>query len=137
LAPGGGTVRHVDEFILPSITVVDYRLGEKTHVNVSVALTPIQDFLTRLYAVVTFRSPLPAPVVRLFLRPILMKIFRQDAVVLARQSANIRLFGEERFATTDADTLGPYIARLLKTASTETELHSFNDPQVKRMRIIL
>ena len=137
LAPGGGIVKHVDQFILPSITVVDYRLGEKTHINVAVALTPVQEFLTRLYAVVTFRTPLPPPLVRLFLRPVLMKIFKQDAAVLARQSANIKLFGEERFATTDADTLSPYIARLLKAASTEPGLHSFHEPQVKRMRIVL
>jgi len=137
LAPGGGTVRHVDQFILPSVTMVDYWLGEKTHVNVTVALTPVQEFRTRLYAVVSFRLPIPTFLVKPFLRRLFLRIFRQDADVLACQSENIRLFGEERFTTTEADTLGPEIARLLKSAETESEVKTAQAPVVKRTKIVL
>ncbi len=137
LAPGGGAVRHVDQFLLPSITVVDYQLGERTHVNVTVALTPVLEFQTRLYAVVSFRLPLPAVIMKPLLRPLLLKIFRQDAEILARQTANLKLFGEERFATTDADTLGPEIARLLKSAETESEIPVLETPIVRKARIVL
>jgi len=137
LAPGGGMVRHVDRFILPSITEVDYRLGDKTHVNVSVAMTPISEFLTRLYAVVSFRLPMPALFIKPFLRLLFLKVFNQDATILARQSANIRLFGGEQFATIEADTLGSHIARLLKEADTGPEIRVLKEPIVRRVRIVL
>jgi hypothetical protein len=137
LAPGGGVVKHVDRFILPSVTEVDYRLGEKTHVNVSVAMTPVNESLTRLYAVVSLRLPAPALLVKPFLRFLFLRIFRQDAAILARQAANIRFFGGEQFATTDADTLGPLIARLLKAAATEPEISALEEPIIRRTRITL
>jgi hypothetical protein len=51
-----------------------------------------------------------------FLKPLLLKIFRQDVFILKRQSENIKRFGGERFASTDIDVLGPHILRLLKSA---------------------
>ena len=137
LAPGGGRVRHVDRFILPSITEVDYRLGDKTHVNVSVAMTPVGDYMTRLYAVVSMRLSGIASLARPLLKPLFLRIFRQDAEVLSRQSANIRAFGGERFATTVADVLGPAIARLLKSLETDGEVRTLKVPQIRRTRILI
>ena len=57
LAPGGGEVEHYDRFILPCIVQVEYRLSERSHIVVSTALTPIDDFRTQLFAVVCFRLP--------------------------------------------------------------------------------
>ena len=137
LAPGGGRVRHVDRFILPSITEVDYRLGDKTHINVSVAMTPVGDYMTRLYAVVSMRLSGIASLARPLLKPLFLRIFRQDAEVVSRQSANIRAFGGERFATTVADVLGPAIARLLKSLETDGEVRTLKVPQIRRTRILI
>ncbi len=51
------------------------------------------------------------------LAPIARRILRQDAWMLALQSDTVARFGGERFATTDADVLGPQIARLLRHAA--------------------
>ena len=53
LAPQGGEVEHYDRFLLPGILQVEYRLGARSHLLISGVLTPIDDFETRLFAVVT------------------------------------------------------------------------------------
>jgi len=115
LAPGGGLVQHWDRFLLPSIVQVEYRLGE-THLMVSAALTPESDYVTHLWPVISFNLPLPGWAVVPLLKPIAMHIFRQDAVVLQRQTENIQRFGGEQYVSTEVDVLGPHILRLLRAA---------------------
>ncbi|MDH4070080.1 MAG: aromatic ring-hydroxylating dioxygenase subunit alpha [Ignavibacteria bacterium] len=136
LAPNGGQVYHIDRFLLPSITEVDYRLGERTAFHVAVALTPVSEDLTRLFAVVGLRLPFGQQIMKTLLRPLILRIFRQDAAVLQRQTENIRRFGGEQFVTTGADLLAPEISRLLKSAqSGDVKPHS--GPPVIRQATIL
>ncbi|WP_146662285.1 Rieske 2Fe-2S domain-containing protein [Enhygromyxa salina] len=116
LAPGGGVVEHFDRFVLPSITEVEYRLGDASHICTVSALTPITDTRTRLTAVISFRLPLPAFMVTPVLGPLARAIFKQDARVLERQAANVARFGGESFVSTEVDALGPSILRLLRNA---------------------
>ena len=116
LAPQGGVVVHFDRFLLPSVAQVEYRLGDASHLVTTTAMTPVSDFETRLYAVVTFRLPVPGWLVKPFVMPIAAQIFRQDARILTMQMDNTRRFGGERFAYTEIDVLGPHIWRLLKQA---------------------
>lgn len=116
LAPGGGVVIHFDRFLLPGILQVEYRLGDRSHLVLSAALTPIEDFRTRLFAVISFRLPVPGWLVALLLRPLARHIFSQDARMLARQTATIRDFGGEQYMSTEVDVLGPHILRLLRNA---------------------
>ncbi len=116
LAPGGGMVSHFDRFILPSIVQVEYRLGESSHLCITAALTPVEDFRTRIFAVMSFRTPLPDRLLSFLLKPIIMRIFRQDAAMLEAQTETIRKFGGEQFQSTQADVLGPEILRLLRMA---------------------
>ena len=118
LAPGGGVVQHFDRFLLPSIAQVEYRLGPKSHLLTTSLMTPVSDFVTKVFAVVTFRLPLPAWLVKPFLTPIALRIFAQDAVVLKRQTEQIQRFGGERYTSTELDVLGHEVWRLLKQAST-------------------
>jgi phenylpropionate dioxygenase-like ring-hydroxylating dioxygenase large terminal subunit len=115
LAPRGGVVTHYDRFLLPSIAQVEYRL-DRAHILVSAALTPVSDFHTELYAVISFRLPLPGWLVAPFLRPIAMRIFRQDAAVLKLQTDAIHRFGGEQYVSTEIDVLGGHILRLLRNA---------------------
>jgi hypothetical protein len=115
LSPQSGVVTHFDRFILPSIVQVEYKLG-KSHICVSAALTPVSEHDTRLFAVVSFRAPLPGWVVTPFLTPLAKRIFAQDARMLKRQSETIRRFGGEHFTTTEIDFLGPHMYRLLRQA---------------------
>ena len=116
LAPRGGTIEHIDRFLMPSVGEVEYRLGTDSHLLATSVLTPISDFVTRFFAVVTFRLPVPAALVRLFLTPIAKQIFRQDARILKIQTDAIRRFGREDYVSTAVDLLGPQVWRLLEDA---------------------
>ncbi len=120
LAPRGGTVQHFDRFLVPSIAQVEYRLGD-SHLLITNALTPVDDFHTRFVSLASFRLPLPAAVVRAVLTPLARHIFRQDARILAMQTEAVRRFGGESYVSTDVDLLGPHIWRLLKQAE-QTEI---------------
>ncbi len=138
LAPGGVVVTHVDRFLLPSIAQVEYRLGERSHLVATSAMTPVGDLRTRLFSVVTFRLGLPGWLVRPFLTPIATRIFEQDAWMLSLQTDNVERFGGERFATTDIDVLGPQIWRLLKQAERGEVARSADVPEHEhhvRMRL--
>lgn len=116
LAPGGGEVEHYDRFILPGITEVEYRLSDRSQIVVSSVLSPVADFHTRLYTVVSFKLPLPGWLVALVVKPIARRIFGQDKRMLALQTQNIDRFGGEQYVSTELDALGPHILRLLRNA---------------------
>lgn len=116
LSPSGGTVTHFDRFVLPSVAEVEYRIGDENHLLVATAMTPVSDFVTRLWAVVSFRLRVPHAVVKRALKPLAMQIFQQDAVMLRAQTALVKRFGGEQFASTEIDVLGRHIWRLLRAA---------------------
>lgn len=136
LAPGGGTVTHFDRFFLPSVVQVEYRLGATSHICVTSALTPVSDFLTRLFSVISFRLPLPGWLVELFLRPLALRIFQQDADMLKRQTETIQRFGGEQYMTTAIDVLGPQIYRLLKQAE-RGEGEAVAEPFMRTFRMLV
>jgi len=116
LSPSGGAVQHWDRFILPSVAQVEYRMGPENHFLVTNLLTPVSDFATRIFAVITFRVRVPGWILRPLLTPVAVRIFRQDAEMLELQSETIRRFGGERFTSTDVDVLGREIWALLRRA---------------------
>lgn len=116
LSPSGGTVEHWDRFILPSVAEVEYRLGKESHFLVTALGTPVSDFVTRLYAVAQFRSPIPSFLLRPFLEPVALSIFGQDKKMLDAQAKTVQAFGGEQYMSTDLDLIGPHIWRLLKQA---------------------
>jgi phenylpropionate dioxygenase-like ring-hydroxylating dioxygenase large terminal subunit len=116
ISPSGGLVTHFDRFILPSIAQVEYAIGDENHVLITSICTPVEDYVTRLYAVVSFRMRLPGWVVKPVLDPVAMKIFDQDARMLAIQTDAIHAFGGEHYTSTEIDLMGPQILRLLRRA---------------------
>ncbi len=75
-----------------------------------------EEFRTRLYAAIDFRTRFPGRLVRSILTPIALRIFRQDASILREQTNAIRRFGGEHSVSTEIDILGLQILRLLKRA---------------------
>jgi len=136
LAPGGGEVEHYDRFIMPCVSQVEYKLSEKSHIIVSAMLSPVDDLRTRLFAAVTFKLPLPAPLVALFLRPIARFIFHQDARMLTHQRENIERFDGERYLSTEIDCLGPHILRLLRDGERDAR-DPMETPVTKRLQIMV
>lgn len=124
LAPGGGEVTHFDRFYLPSIVEVEYQLGGHHFIS-SGAICPMDDFSSRMFAVVSFKLPVPAAVVVPVLRPLVRRIFAQDAKMLKAQTDTIRHFGTERYASSSADVLGGEVWRMLR----EAERRAGRDPE--------
>ena len=116
LSPSGGVVTHYDRFILPSIAQVEYGIGDENHVLITSICTPVDDFVTKLYAVVSFRLRIPGWAVKPVLDPVAMKIFSQDAVMLDIQTSAIEHFGGENYTSTEIDIMGPQIWRMLRRA---------------------
>lgn len=117
LSPSGGEITHVDRFHLPSITEVEYRIGEENQVFLRGACTPVDDWNTVMYAVVSLRSRLPHALLRPIVEPIALRIFGQDADILGEQVDQLKGFGEARYTSTEIDVLGHHILRLLHTAA--------------------
>src|SRR5262249_26772541 len=92
------TVAHFDRFFLPSISQVEYRLG-KSHLIATSALTPESDFVTRFSTAITYRLPLPGPLLRLFFEPVARRILAQDAWIVRAQTRAVRRFGEEAYTS--------------------------------------
>lgn len=116
LSPSGGIVTHFDRFILPSIAQVEYRIGTENHFLVDSVMTPVSDFVTRIWAVISFRLRVPNWLVRPFLGPLAMRVFMQDRRILQMQTDLIHKFGGEQFVSTEIDVMGRHIWRLLKAA---------------------
>jgi phenylpropionate dioxygenase-like ring-hydroxylating dioxygenase large terminal subunit len=136
LAPGGGEVEHTDRFWLPSICEVDYRLSERSHINVRSLITPLSAERSRLTAVLCLKLPIPGWVLRPLVQPIARKIFAQDIEILSAQSEAIERFGGERYVSTPIDALGPEILRLLRRAE-RGERSSRELEFVRRFRLAL
>lgn len=138
LAPSGGVVEHYDRFLLPSIAQVEYRLGDDAHILASTALTPLSDFRTRLFGVVSFRLGfLPARLGNIaarVLKPLGLAILKQDARMLERQTETIRRFGGEQYVSTEVDVLGPSIMKLLRQAE-RGRANPVDEPSVKSFRM--
>ena len=114
LAPGGGEVQHWDRFHMPCVAEVEYKLGDDLHFLVTSLMTPESDFVTRAYAVVSFKLRLPGWLVKPLIFPIAMQVFKQDAVILGKQTEVIQRFGGEKFVSTEIDLLGGQIWRLMR-----------------------
>jgi phenylpropionate dioxygenase-like ring-hydroxylating dioxygenase large terminal subunit len=138
LSPSGGVVTHFDRFILPSIAEVEYSLGSENHFYISAAMTPVSDFYTQINAVVSFRLRLiPAWLVKLFLKPLALRIFAQDAEILRLQTENIHRFSGEQYASTEIDVLGRHIWRLLRSAERGDVAQADGEVREERVKLLL
>lgn len=135
-SPGGGEVEHYDRFFLPSVAQVEYKLGEDSHILVTSMCTPVEDFHTKLFTLISFRfARMPGWLVRPILEPIGKKIFKQDAVMLGKQTELIERFGGEQFVSTEIDLLGPHIWRLMKAAERGDAAPNDDEPVVKHVEM--
>jgi hypothetical protein len=117
------------------VAQVEYRLG-RSHLCISAALSPVEDYLTRLFVTFTFRLPLPGFLVAPVLRPFALRVFRQDADMLARQTETIQRFGEESYKFTGIDVLGAEIYNLLRQGR-HLEPSRHTSPVVRSLRILV
>jgi len=111
----GSVIQHWDRFFLPSIAQVEYRDG-KRHLLATLYHTPIHDTLTRVYFVQCFKLPGPRFLVRALVGRSVDRILAEDVAILREQTAALRRFGGEQYASTELDLLGPELWRMLRQA---------------------
>ena len=117
LAPAGGEVFHWDRFLLPGIAQVEYRISERSHIITTAALTPRTRNVTDLFATVAVKVPVPNAILRAVVKPVAMRILKQDMEILRRQTEQVERFGGEEFVSTEIDVLGLRIKKLLREAA--------------------
>ena len=110
LAPMRGGMRHVDRFIAPRTSRVDYVFQNGLHYVITSSCTALPGSETQVYTAITFRFGWLGPLVRLFFEPLSRRIIGQDVEMLGAQQRNVRRFSGARFNSTRADLLGPHIA---------------------------
>lgn len=109
LAPRGGAMRHVDRFIAPRTSRVDYEFPGGLQYVITSSCTEIDERRTQVYTVISFRFPRLGALVRLVFEPLSRRIIRQDVDMLGAQYANVDRFGGPLFTSTRADLLGRLI----------------------------
>ena len=109
LAPRRGSMRHVDRFIAPRTSRVDYEFPGGLHYIITSSCSAIDAGSTLVHTVISFRYPWLGALIRIVFEPLSRIIIRQDVDMLAAQYRNVSRFGGPRFTSTGADLLGRYI----------------------------
>jgi len=126
LNPGGKEIVHIDRFLMPNVTSVEYDMGQSTHQPRRCFITsqsiPETDAATLVYTDVTFNYGIWNRIARPFVRWTAQKIINQDIVALSRQQETIDKYGEH-FAHTPADTIHIFVE------SIRTALAQNKDPR--------
>lgn len=128
--PKGTAMRHTDRFLLPSISRVDYTMGEHGFVITS-QCTQREEYVVDVTTAIAWKLPLPAWIAGPFLRWYCRRVIEQDVDILKIYGEQLRLFGRAQ-VNTPADLLGRHISALrrraaeggasLEDATIETEL---------------
>jgi len=114
--PRGKELIHTDLFLMPNVSRVDYDFGPSRHFIITSQCTPISEWETEVYTVMTFRFGFIAPLIRLVLEPMSRHIIQQDVEVLAAQTKQLQSIGGAQFAHVDTDLLGLKIQALRRRA---------------------
>lgn len=110
------TFDHWDRFLLPAVAQIEYQVEGWLHIVNTILHLPLSPFRTRAWFVVRYWTRLPARLSKPIVLARGKQILRQDARALARQTASVRRFGEERYTSTQLDLMGNVIWRLLRQA---------------------
>lgn len=110
LSPRRGEMRHVDRFISPNTSEVEYEFPNGLHYIITSACTPIAPDQTHVHTVISFRTyPGLGPLVRMVFEPLSRAIIRQDVRMLNAQQHNLARHEHRPFISTPADVLGRHI----------------------------
>ena len=124
LNPKARTIEHVDRFLMPNVTSVEYRFGAK-HLFITSQSVPASTTrpLTTVYTDVAFHDGLWTALAKPFVRRRAKQIIREDVGILARQAEVIARMGGPRFHHSPIDLVHIYIE------SIREELEQGRDPR--------
>lgn len=104
-------MRHIDEVVLPHTLLVDYWIGDTTHVATILVCTPEGDGRTRVYNRTGVRYGRFTPLAALYLRWLARRVVAQDVAILNSQAEQIRRFGRRDFRAVTADLAASWMQR--------------------------
>jgi phenylpropionate dioxygenase-like ring-hydroxylating dioxygenase large terminal subunit len=131
LAPRSGPMRHVDRFVAPNTSEVEYEFPSGLHYVITSSCTPLSARQTLVHTVISFRWRGRGHLVRLFFEPLSRMIIRQDVRMLGRRRLAPPGGEVTAMSSTPADVLGPHIQAWRRalvtgatppTAGTETDV---------------
>jgi phenylpropionate dioxygenase-like ring-hydroxylating dioxygenase large terminal subunit len=127
LFPRGTRMRHVDRFLLPSITHVEYAFGEAYAFFITSQCTQRAEMVVDVTTAITWRLPLPAGLIGPLLRCYCRRVIEQDVAVLEVLGQQGRRFGPT-YLSTSADLLGSHI-RGLRHQAAEGSIAADDSPE--------
>ena len=120
--PRGIRMHHTDQFILPSISRVDYDFGESHSFIITSQCTQLSEMVIDVTTAITWRLPLPALIGHAFLRPYCRMVINQDVRLLDKLGKQIEKYGVTTLDT-PADLLGSHIIELRTAAMNSEQLN--------------
>ena len=109
LTKSNSKMRHIDRFIAPATTRVDYEFSDSRYYVITSSCTPVTETQTRVHTVVTFRFGRIGKLVKLFFKPLSKRIIKQDVDIVRQQQANIERFNGKRYKVIEQDLLYRHI----------------------------
>lgn len=129
------TMRHIDKFIAPATSQVDYIFSDETHYTITSFCSPISNDKTRVYTIMNYKVGWLTKLIRLFFEPLSRTIIKQDLNIIKKQQRNIKKFGKEKFLVTETDLIYPSIKQWRKAL--EKGLEKPRTKRNKRVKIRL
>ena len=123
LNPKGRTIEHVDRFVMPNVTSVEYRFGASKHLFITSQFTPCSAGITTVYTDVAFHYGFWTALARPFVKRRARSIIAEDVEILAAQAEVIARMGGPRFTHSPIDLVHIYIE------SIREELENGRDPR--------
>lgn len=118
---------------MPNLSRVDYRFDDDHHFIITSQATPVDDGMTDVYTVITFRYGRIGGLVRLLFEPMSRRIIQQDMDILKIQGDNVRKFNGEDYAHVETDLIALHMQALRRRAERGEPAPA--DVMEKRIRI--
>lgn len=112
LNPGGHATEHVDRFVMPNVTSVEYRFGPRRHLFITSQSVAAREMETIVYTDVTFDFGVWNAVAAPFVRRRAKRIIAEDVAVLAAQGEVIARSGRD-FSHVPADVVHVFVEQVL------------------------
>ncbi len=110
-------LKHTDRFLMPNLSRVDYEFDADHHFIITSQATPVEEAITDVETVITFRYGEIGWLVRLLFEPMSRRIIQQDVDILKLQGANVAAFGGADYTHAETDLIALHMRSLRQRAA--------------------
>ncbi len=131
--PKNCQLQHIDQFIMPNISRVDYRFNDRHHFIITSQATPVDDLVTDVYTVISFCYGRIGWLVRLVFEPMSRHIIKQDVEIMKLQGQNLQRIGGPDYVHVETDLMALHMQAMRRRA--ERGQTPLDESSEKRIRI--